>query len=148
QDYLFEDLVDKLFEKHPENRSPLVEAVLVFQNAAAGPTTRENNTGTPAPGENAHNQNRENPLKPYESPIKTAKFDLSFYCSEVGEELFVIAEYSSTLFKKETMEIIVDHFKELLSIVGTSKNILLKEITLSQEKAEADTTVRQFDFEF
>ncbi|MGD2085542.1 MAG: condensation domain-containing protein [Candidatus Aminicenantes bacterium] len=50
---------------------------------------------------------------------------------ESGEELFFTVDYCTKLFKRETVERMVERFKEILNQVMEDKTVKLKDISLT-----------------
>ncbi|UCH95358.1 MAG: amino acid adenylation domain-containing protein [Candidatus Aminicenantes bacterium] len=136
QDYLFEDLVEKVATKRNLARNPLFDTVFLLQNIETNPvhTSNVEKTGLK--------------LKRYSYENKVSKFDIALSCVEVGNKLAFTATYCTKLFKKETIEMFLDYFKKIISIVVENENILLKEIEFSQDVFITDAKVHQYDFAF
>ena len=66
---------------------------------------------------------------------------MSFYGYDQGEHLVFSLEYSTVLFKKETMERFVDYYKEIISIVSADEEIKLKDIKISHDLGSAASDV-------
>ncbi len=82
---------------------------------------------------------------------RTAKFDLMLLGAEEENRLYFAIEYSSTLFKEETIETFIGHFKEILSAVIENNEIKLKDIriTSSLSAITMDTAdIAKGDFAF
>ena len=97
QEYPYEDLVEKVSVTRDVSRNPLFDTMFVLQN-----------TGT---------QEIEIPglkLIPYEYENKTSKFDLTLSAVEVEGKLLFTFEYSTKLFKGETVERFIVFFKNLI----------------------------------
>ncbi|MCP4216225.1 MAG: amino acid adenylation domain-containing protein [bacterium] len=63
-----------------------------------------------------------------------AKFDLTFNCIEMGENLRVNFEYCSKLFKPETMERFVRYFKTILDTVVETPDVAISQIDILSDK--------------
>ncbi|MCP5107871.1 MAG: hypothetical protein GY950_31070, partial [bacterium] len=125
QEYYFEDLVEKVLGKREVNRNPLFDVMLVWQNFERSDIR--------VPGLT---------LKPYPHEHKDrALIDLSLYGSEVGDKLEFVFEYSSELFKPETVQRFVNYFKEIVSIVTTRRKVKLLDIEISHDLGSAKTGV-------
>ncbi|MCP5104229.1 MAG: AMP-binding protein, partial [bacterium] len=132
QDYPFEYLVKKVVKKPDQSRGPLFDAVLGVQNFESPEVV--------LPGLK---------LKPYTKYMNpSTKFDLLFYLLEEGEQLAFIIEYSTQLFKKETIERFVTHFKEIISIVIKDIDIKLEDIAISHTLVTATLSVSKEEFVF
>lgn len=97
QDIQFEGLVDKLQLDRDPSRNPLFDVCLVVQNFELPELCMEGVT-----------------IRPLEFENKTSKFDLSFYARQVGDRLCFNIEYSTSLFRRETIERISRHFYNIL----------------------------------
>jgi surfactin family lipopeptide synthetase A/lichenysin synthetase A len=100
QDYLFEDLVEKIDVNRDASRNPLFDVMFTLQNLETGEIQ--------VPGL---------ALKPYPFENKIAKFDLTVQCFESEQQLFFTFEYSARLFKRQTIERFMDFFKKIIHSV-------------------------------
>ncbi len=82
-------------------------------------------------------------LIPYQYETRSARFDLFFITNESEETIEVIVEYSTTIFKKSTIEKIVRHYREIVSRVLEKKDIILRDIMLSSEFLKVDNRVEK-----
>ncbi|MDQ1355503.1 MAG: hypothetical protein QG657_5813, partial [Acidobacteriota bacterium] len=75
-------------------------------------------------------------IKPYELENLTAKFDLSLMVMETEDKLLLEFEYSTKLFKKETIERFISYFGNIVSgvIKNKEQKISAYEITAEEEK--------------
>ncbi|KJB88043.1 hypothetical protein AZ66_09755, partial [Paenibacillus sp. E194] len=101
QDYPFEELVEKLDVRKDLSRNPLFDAMFVLQNI--------DRTETEVHG--LH-------FIPQGTSHVTAKFDLTLYASEMNGEMACILQFSTALFRRDTMECMAGHFTELLREVA------------------------------
>jgi polyketide synthase PksJ len=99
QDYQFDDLVEKKVKTRSPHRNPLFDVMLLYQNMEI------------APLQIPHLQ-----MTPYEYHRRTTKFDLNFISQPLGKELCFSLEYHAGLFKKETVQMMQEHF---MNIIGT-----------------------------
>ncbi len=120
QDYQFEMLVSKLQKKMDGSRNPLFDAVLVLQNM-----------------DRYMIQADDLQFSLYEYDAATSKFDIKLMASETEEGLSCNIEYSTTLFKRETIERLSRHFLNILVEVADHPEQNLSEIKmLSKEEEE------------
>jgi len=133
QEYPFEDLVEKILGKRELNRNPLFDVMFVWQNMEIEQIRIPGLT-----------------LKPLQDEAKqTALIDLTLYGYDGGEQLSFKLEYSTTLFKKETIERFIKYLKEIISCVIANKEIKLKDIKIAHDLGMATTEVfREEDEEF
>ena len=98
QEYPFEELVEKLNLRRDMSRKPLFDVLFVFQNM-----------------EIPHLKMAGLTLTPYEYEKTTAKADISLMMMEAEEGLFGKIQYSTHLFRRNTVQRFVGYF---LNIVG------------------------------
>ncbi len=113
QDYPFEELVDKLQIEKKTNHNPLFDVWFAFQNFEE--STLE------LPGIS---------LGAYESGHRKSKFDLTIYAYEDEGKLLLNFEYSTELFKRETMERFASYFQNIASAVATNPEQRISEISM------------------
>jgi amino acid adenylation domain-containing protein len=100
QDMPFEYLVDQLNPERSLGRNPVVQVMFVLKNTPK-PELR-------LPGVTA---------TPFNNDFATAKFDLSFYLDDRGDQIEGVIEYNSDLFFRERMEQMAGHFQRLAAAV-------------------------------
>ncbi len=117
QDYPFEDLLDELNVSRDTSRNPLFDVVFNYQRKEGNhlPTVDED-------------EDR------YEAT--TAKFDLTFSMIHSGDQLHCRVEFRTSLFKKETVRSIINHYEHLVDqILKTPTGVLSKiELATSEEQ--------------
>jgi len=116
QDYPFEELVGKSALKRDLSRNPLFDVMFDLQNFGV--------TG-------AEWQGKDLKLIPYEYHNREVKFDMVFVGVEKEDGLSLVLEFSTKLFKRETIEKFKDYFREIISQVGDNDIIKLENIRLS-----------------
>ncbi len=137
QDYPFEELVSKLNLQREAGRHPLVDTVFVAQNIDADLEKISSSTkGNPGI-----------------EPLKRSHFDLMLHASIFNNGIKLVMEYSTTLFKKVTVEEMLKCYTDILEqvIEIENKNLCLKEIKISHGFAAPRANVLQqqeIDFEF
>jgi amino acid adenylation domain-containing protein len=97
QDMPFEYLVEQLQPERELNHNPLVQVVFVLQNNAG------RLPGLPGLS-----------VTPLKEETDTAKFDLTLYVNDTGDELEGAFEYSAELFDRETVSRMSGHLLTLL----------------------------------
>jgi amino acid adenylation domain-containing protein len=102
QDYPFEDLVEKLGVSRDTSRNPLFS--ILFQLEQLDVKTRIENS--------PQLKLSLNPM-----PVNTSKFDLSLEGLDAGETLWFTITYCTQLFKRETIEKLIDYFKRIIPVV-------------------------------
>ena len=55
------------------------------------------------------------PVVDYKNP--TSKFDMTFFVNELGDDVVIDIEYYTGIFKRETLERLASHFKNLIKTV-------------------------------
>ncbi|MFC4545042.1 AMP-binding protein, partial [Paenactinomyces guangxiensis] len=85
-------------------------------------------------------------FKPYELEWKKAKFDLTWTAVE-GETLSFAVEYSTSLFKRDTIERMAEHFIHILEQIVHHPEICLSEIELVTETEKQQLLVEFNDTE-
>ncbi len=120
QDYQFEDLVEKVVSNRDTGRNPLFDIMFAIQNIDL-PAVR-------MPGLK---------LEPYEREDGVANFDMFFQGFETAEGLTISLNYSTILFKKETVQRFIRYFKRLISAAATDSNQKIGDLeVLSVEEKE------------
>ncbi|GAB1528923.1 MULTISPECIES: amino acid adenylation domain-containing protein [Brevibacillus] len=113
QDYPLEDLVEKLQVRRDPSRNPLFDTMFSYDNVA----------------DTAFDWNRvEVRLYPFQTKI--SKLDIVMNVETRNEGFFVECEYSTSLFKPETMERFISHFTNVLRQIAANMDILVGEIDL------------------
>ncbi|NLD48503.1 MAG: non-ribosomal peptide synthase/polyketide synthase, partial [Clostridiaceae bacterium] len=122
QDYQFEELVDKLELKRDLSRNPLFDTVFMLIN--------EETTG------DKDFEGLE--ISPYEHEMNISKFDMTLSTVEGDDGIGLSMEYCTKLYRKETMENMLVHFRNVLREVTQNPDKLLSEVSLmtSEERRE------------
>ncbi|MEE1056511.1 MAG: amino acid adenylation domain-containing protein, partial [Acutalibacteraceae bacterium] len=119
QEYPLENLIEALHISRDNSRNPLFDVMLVLQN---------NVVNKDQPGELIIEEG-------VNQKGRTSKFDLSFnISSDVDDTYIIILEYCTALYKKETIERLIEHYIEILKQVTENKDKKLKEIEMVTEK--------------
>ncbi|WP_164473115.1 non-ribosomal peptide synthetase [Clostridium sp. E02] len=117
QDYQFEELLSRLELKRDVSRNPLFDVMFVMKNL-----------------ETKHIGFKEFDIEPYSSESKISKFDLTLIAGEESDELHCIIEYCTKLFKKETIERLKVHLKNLLERIVENVDTSLSELDILGEE--------------
>jgi len=131
QDYGFETLVSRVLTKRAPSRNPLADVFFALQNM--------DRPFLEIPGLR---------LRPYEEGIYRARFDICFHIFEVGTQLNCLVEYCTRLFKKETIEMFIKNFKEIIAAVLENPGIQLQDIDISTEVIKTAGRMPQVDLGF
>ncbi len=119
QDFQYEELVEKVMQYRDVSRTPLFDTMFVLQNADI-PTI----------------ENSVLKLEPLSIQQHTSKFDLTLVCIEVGQQLSCIFEYSTAIFKPETIHRFSNYFHHVVSSLLANPKGFIADIELisSEEK--------------
>lgn len=136
QDYPFNQLVQKLGLRKKRSRNPLFDAAFVLQNRMELSEKR------------AAKIKMNSDSFGYE--MKTARFDLTFEASERSGGIFCSFQYCSSLFKRETIELMRERFLILLENILDNRRATLTDldyaISIEREIHKSDGNDVEFDF--
>jgi amino acid adenylation domain-containing protein len=127
QDLPFEKLVDELGVERDPSRHPIFQ--VVFSVHGFGKIKKEE---------------QEDATAILDDGYAIAKFDLSIFIEDSQEELAGYIDYSTSLFKKETIARLTDHYLFLLEQLVKAPESLYAHISLLTD-AEYDTVVHQWN---
>lgn len=113
QEYLFEDLIDKLSLSRDPSRNPIFDTMFAYRDSGI-PVI---NIGTAV-------------LNPSNFEHKISKFDLSLDAVENGDTVTLTVEYSTKLFKRETVEKMAGHFINIVRQIIENPDVLLSHIEM------------------
>ncbi|MGE5343917.1 MAG: amino acid adenylation domain-containing protein [Candidatus Omnitrophota bacterium] len=117
QDYQYEELTDNVVIKRDPGRNPLFDVLFMLQNFKLQELT--------IPGLK---------LSPHEYHSRTSKFDLTLSAIETHDRLTFAFEYSTGLFKRETIERFILYFKTIITgIIENKDRRILDFETITQE---------------
>ncbi|MCM3340482.1 amino acid adenylation domain-containing protein [Paenibacillus sp. MER TA 81-3] len=121
QDYPFEDLVEKVRVSRDLSRNPLFDTMFSLENAEQGGIEIEGLQ-----------------LKSYPNEHMTAKFDLTFHAEEGEEGILCGLVYATALYKRDTVERMMLHFKQLLAAIAHDPRAQLSTLNMmsAQEREE------------
>jgi amino acid adenylation domain-containing protein len=121
QDYQYEDLVEKVVTTRDTGRNPLFDVVFALENKELT-------------GESRRMVLRGATMSrcDYDEPV--SKFDLTMFVEEGDERLSFTFEYSTALFKKETIERFAGCFKKVISTALEVPNIRLEDIEIISDE--------------
>ncbi|MCK5055448.1 MAG: amino acid adenylation domain-containing protein, partial [Candidatus Aminicenantes bacterium] len=130
QGYSFGHLVEKLGVTNDISRNPIYDMELVVQNMDF-PSLKTKEISFSA--------------YPYE--VNVSQVDAALYVVEFEKNIYFRLIYSTSLFKRVTMERFIAHFLEIVSIVVENKDIKLRDIELCHdlEKVKADVYQKMAD---
>ncbi|MCP5052957.1 MAG: AMP-binding protein, partial [bacterium] len=110
QDYPFEDIVEHIGVKRDTSRNPLFDVMFQFNNIEIPELS------TP-----------ELSMAPYSHDRNVSKFDLTLWAWEREQELSFSLEYSTRLFKPQTIRQFIVYFKEIIHDVIQNPGLTLSE---------------------
>ncbi|WP_434296523.1 non-ribosomal peptide synthase/polyketide synthase [Clostridium sporogenes] len=127
QDYQLDELIEKLNIKRESGRNPLFDFMFVMQNL----DLKENKVG-------------DLDINSFEPNFGASKFDLSLIITEEENETHGMIEYSTNLFKRESIERLQKHFENILESISEDVDIKLKDIDMLDEK-EKQVLLKEFN---
>ena len=131
QDYLFENLVDRLGVKRDMSRNPLFDVMFDLQKV-----------------EPLGWKISSLKLKSHSFKSAVSRFDFSLIGEDLGERVFFTVEYCTKLFIEETIERFIKYFNELVHIVAENPNVTLSDIEISHELFDKKLDNPQISFGF
>ncbi|MEW9702929.1 amino acid adenylation domain-containing protein [Paenibacillus sp. SI8] len=118
QEYPFEELVEKLSTVREMSRNPLFDTMIVLQN-----------------NENQELQVESLSFSHQEQEYNIAKFDLTLYVAEQADRVVCSMEYSTKLFKENTIDKLVADFAAILATVAETPNIRIGDIEQTDDSS-------------
>ena len=120
QGYQYEDLINELKLERDASRNPLFDNVFVLQNFEG--------------------EELEIPglvFKPFNVNHSFSKFDIVLLAAESEDQIFFRFEYSTSLYKQETIERFIGYFKNIINQIGLDVNKKIADIKiLSKEEKD------------
>ncbi|WP_432408908.1 amino acid adenylation domain-containing protein [Wukongibacter sp. M2B1] len=117
QDYQFEELVEKLSIPRDMSRNPLFDTMFTMQNIESEELKIEDVK-----------------FETYGIENKAAKFDLTLSAVEAGEIIEFDLEYCTELYKKETIQRLSRHFKNILRKIAENPEESIDQIDMLTEE--------------
>ncbi|MCK5686994.1 amino acid adenylation domain-containing protein, partial [bacterium] len=125
QDMPFEQIVDALGIEHDPSRHPIFQIMFGVQSFGRS------------------SKNIFNPL-PLEDYYKPAKFDISFFIDDGDKALKGSINYSTSLFNKETIERVKDHYCQVIRQIVNNTELKIREIDIIS-KSEYNKTIYEWN---
>ncbi|MCY8681224.1 non-ribosomal peptide synthetase, partial [Bacillus haynesii] len=118
-EYPFDDLIRKLNGVRESNRNPLFDTMFVLEDARM-----------------FTKQKGDVKLSPIIFELDNAKFDMIFNVLDFEQKIVLNIEYSTSLFKEETIQKIAEDYFRILEEVSENRDVALYQIDMisSQEK--------------
>ncbi|MDQ1352752.1 MAG: hypothetical protein QG657_3058, partial [Acidobacteriota bacterium] len=125
QDYPFEDLVEKVTVVRDIGRNPVFDVVFVLQNLAEQGAGAESAAAAPS----------------YRYEGKTAKFDMTLFAVETGENLTFLLEYCTRLFKEDTIGRFINYFKNIVVSIAANSHQRIADVEMLTEEEKLQLMV-------
>ncbi len=132
QDYPFEQLVERIEPQRPSNRGPLFDILLSYHKS--GDETGDRSVSAIALG-----------IPELEGTINTAKFDITFDVVSRGEQFYLGLRYAAKLFSPETINQVVDSFRQLAARIVAEPGVTLSNIQQASPSRTQDMMDGVFD---
>ncbi|WCM63689.1 non-ribosomal peptide synthetase [Paenibacillus polymyxa] len=127
QMYPFEELVDKLKLHRDVSRHPLFDTLFTLQTTA-----------------NNHPDMDSSAFKPYRFDSNISKFDLSLFVEEKEQTLQFELEYATKLFRKETVERLLQHYILILQSAVENIDVPIDNLMMLSNR-EFDQILNEFN---
>jgi tyrocidine synthetase-3 len=124
QEYPFEDLVEKVSVDRDASRNPLFDVMFALQTFI----------GDDSDVDGLYEDLPDVQQNQYQYEDRTAKFDLTTAAVKDQERLLFTFQYSTKLFKKETIERFITYFKKIVSSVVEEPGMKLWQIEIISEE--------------
>jgi amino acid adenylation domain-containing protein/non-ribosomal peptide synthase protein (TIGR01720 family) len=145
QDVQFEELVDRLDPERDPSRNPLFDISMVVQNfrqvGEGGSSSTGENAGQVEVLPLAH-KNLPDADVGYKNP--TTKVDMTFFVHESGEDVYIVVEYYTGIFKEETVKRFASHLKNIIRTVIKDPSLKLNDIKIISDD-EKQKILQQFN---
>lgn len=129
QDFQIEELISKIEWDRDISRNVLFDVVLNVLDLERG-DVKTSGLG----------------VEPYDLDLKIARFDLYFHFQKGGDILSLTVEYSTKLFKKQTIELYIKYFKDIISTILENPGKKIMEIEIMDERIK-DNVLLDFNVE-
>ncbi len=133
QEFPFEELVDKLQVKRDLSRNPLFDVMFILQFM-----------------DNPEMKVNQLTYKPFQIENKTSKFDILLQAVQVSDGIKFELEYSTKLFRKESINRLTVHFINILQAISENPDVKLGNIQILNQdeikKALVDFNNTYYEF--
>lgn len=130
QEFQFDDLVRSLKLERDLSRNPIFDYVFALQNLDI-PKTKVGSLV----------------FSLYDFEYRISRFDMFLSTMVIDKKLRISLEYSTRLFKRQTVQEMVGHYIEILKQVTSDREIVIGDILLSHKFNKAETTILSDDHE-
>lgn len=127
QEYPFEELISEVNLNRDPSRNPIFDVVFAFQN-----------------NENVEINANNLKVEEYSESIDISKFDISLNMAKKDKEYIVNFEYSTDLFKEESIQFMMRHFKNILREIALNSEQKIKDISML-DSSELETILQEFN---
>ncbi len=110
----FEKVVDHVVKERDMSRTPLFQVLLVLLNNEKSETLDFGDIE----------------LSNYDFGYETSKFDLTFYLTEIADDIEVNIEYCSDLFKPDTITRIFEHYEQLFEAIVAAPSMPIAKLDM------------------
>ncbi|MDQ1353301.1 MAG: hypothetical protein QG657_3607, partial [Acidobacteriota bacterium] len=125
QDYPFEELVEKAALQRETSRNPLFDTMLNYMNYTESIASVSDHFSKDH----------------YTYQRGTSKFDFSVDIHQYRDSMYLSFEYSTQLFKVDTIERFLDCFKQIVSTILNNREVKLEDIKVSHDYSELENNV-------
>ncbi len=116
QEYQLEALMDRVIKEKDPGRNSLFDVFFHLHNVETPVMETENFR-----------------LTPIDIPLRASRYDLAFSAFEQGGHIQVQVEYSTRLFKEETIALFIRNFQEVIAAVLENRDIPAGEINIHDD---------------
>ncbi|MCX6580401.1 MAG: amino acid adenylation domain-containing protein, partial [Candidatus Aminicenantes bacterium] len=134
QDYLFDELVEKVSAARDTSRNPIFDIMFSYLDIKL----IEDH-----PGKIENREDSQLKLAPSSFEWKTSKFDLTLNVRKIAEDFSFSFEYSTKLFRAETIRRFAMYFKQIVSSVIENRGRVISQIQLISDEEKKQLL---FDF--
>ncbi|UQZ35484.1 hypothetical protein C2I18_19325 [Paenibacillus sp. PK3_47] len=117
QDYPFENLVEKLQTGRDLGRNPLFDVMFVLQENEAGQWKAQDLI-----------------IQPFDWPLHTEKFDLTWEAAETGSGLEIRLSYAASLFEASSAKTLLDRLARVINAVTSNRDVPVGQIEIMGEE--------------
>jgi amino acid adenylation domain-containing protein len=136
QEYPFEDLVKKVVIQRDMSRNPLFDVLF------------EVRTGGQEDPEEEKDSLQELKLKPYQMENTTTKVDMDWLGVELKAQFYFKVAYSTSLYRKETIELMTSQFQTLIRNVVVNSGNRLEDIDYRTQVEREMSDIQEMEFNF
>ena len=134
QDYQFEHLVEQVVKERDSSRNPIFDVMFTYESFEIKPL--EIPASLP-----------QLDLEPYGDERQMSKLDMNIKV-RAGLAMGITMEYSTTLFKEDTIRRFAGYFKEITTAVLENRDIQLGKIKVSHDLMAIKPAISPADLEF